>query len=98
MWGRPRRGLWLSLAASLIVWNLVFDRQVQEAASQYARQQQLSRTGIGRPSSMDEVMRPALGRSAGVATAWAGVTLVAALALTRSLERRRGAPSASRTP
>jgi hypothetical protein len=88
MVGRPRRGLTLSLAASLIVWNVVFDWQVQEAASQYARQQ-LSQAGSGRPSSIEDVMRPALGRSAGIASAWAGLALVAAIALTRSFERRQ---------
>jgi hypothetical protein len=47
--------------------------------------------GLGQPASpLDAVMRAALTDSARAATAWAGLTLVAALTLVRSLERRRG--------
>jgi predicted secreted protein len=89
MLGRPRRGLWLSLAAGLVVWNLVFDHQVQLAAREYAREQRLYAAGVGKSAPIESVMGPALRRSAGLAAVWAGVAVVATAVLARSLERRR---------
>lgn len=62
-----------------VLWNAIFDDQVREAARVYLRLQNRHEQGIGPAVHMQDVMRPAIRRGAGRASAWAGGVTVAGL-------------------
>jgi hypothetical protein len=90
-----KRRWWLLLAVGFVVWHVVFDLQVEDAATRYVAQQELAAQGIGQPVPIDEVMRPALTLSARVASAWS--VLAVALAYVLTCSARRPHPGPGRT-
>ena len=76
-----------------VTWNVVFDRAVAVAGSEFAREQVL-RYQQGQPvRSIDDAFRPRIGAAALTATGWAAA-VVAAGVVVMSLSRRRGNDSA----
>ncbi len=68
---RARRvavGLWIAFA--VILWNVVFDHQVETAAKLYVYRQGLHEEGGGPLVTIDEVMRPAVAGGVLRASEW----------------------------
>lgn len=80
-WGTARLAvvLWLVLAGT--VWNVIFDRMVVLAGRRYSHDAKVHFRTTGHYLLIDDVMRPEVGRSARVASAYAGALAVAGLVL-----------------
>ena len=82
--------LWL--AATAVVWNVVFDRVLIRAGRDYVRTAADAADGSGPYARIDDYMRPAVPRALVLATSAAGVMLAAGLVVFR----RRSAGATSR--
>jgi hypothetical protein len=60
--------LWVVLGA--VLWNVVFDREIQRAANEYLALQASHERGLGPEVTIDEIMRRAAARGVRVASAW----------------------------
>ena len=79
--------LWAVLA--FVVWNVVFDRRVYEAAVIFT-QQQITSSQMGQPvASIEAAFRPQVRRAALEASAWGGSLLAAGFVLTMLLNRQK---------
>lgn len=100
MWGRSRiaadgarsgAGRWRVLLVwaifAAVVWNVVFDRQVDVAAARFTRESVERYAAGGTPVTIETGYRPAVGRAAGQASLWAGGVLVVGVALTAARRR-----------
>ncbi len=78
-----RRLVWLAtilwLACGVVLWNSVFDREVESAEQSYLARHVDHRFGRGPAVTMRGVMRPAIREAAWTATAWAVVPTAAGL-------------------
>lgn len=90
---RPRTVLFLSLAAATVVFCIVQDRVTADGARQYVELQRAAAAGRGHPVTLDEIMKPAVGRSVRQATAWSLVVVVAGVAAARVVHTRSGGES-----
>jgi hypothetical protein len=82
MWGNQRRtrvSTALVLGVALVVWNVVFDRGISDAAHRYLALQQQRGDGVGPVVRVQDIMRPAAVESARRATAWTGLILIAGM-------------------
>ena len=76
MRSRRAQGVWWAVFA-LVTWNVVFDRQVAVAGSEFARDQIL-RYQQGQPTSrIEEAFSPRVTRAALVASGWAALVAAA---------------------
>jgi hypothetical protein len=76
MSARRSERLWWAIFA-FVTWNVVFDRAVAVAGSEFARQQIL-RHQQGQPvQSIDQAFSPHVRAAAVTATGWAGVVIAA---------------------
>ena len=84
---RPRTVLMIALVVAFVVFCAVQDRITAGAARQYVDLQRAAAPGVGRPVTVDEVMRPGVRRSVERAALWSaavmGAGAVAAAALRR---------------
>lgn len=79
--------LWAVFA--FVVWNVVFDRRVYEAAVIFT-QQQITSSQMGQPvASIEAAFRPQVRRAALEASAWGGSLLAAGFVLTMLLNRQK---------
>jgi hypothetical protein len=86
----PRRSdrIWWAILV-FVTWNVVFDRAVAVAGSEFAREQVL-RYQQGQPvRSIDDAFRPRVEAAALTASGWA-VAVLATGVVVMSLSRRRG--------
>ena len=86
----PRRSdrIWWAILV-FVTWNVVFDRAVAVAGSDFAREQVL-RYQQGQPvRSIDDAFRPRVGAAALTASGWAAAVLATGVVV-MSLSRRRG--------
>lgn len=83
---RAAVGLWL--AFGVVVWNVAFDVQQERAMKVYFYRVALHQSGRGPSVAIDDVMRPAAGRAARAASAWAGAVAGAGLLLVWYARRR----------
>jgi hypothetical protein len=78
--------LWLAWAA--VVWNVVFDRVLVVAGREYVRSAMAAANGSGTYAHIDDVMRPAVPRAVGAASAAAGLIVLVGLVAVRLAARR----------
>jgi hypothetical protein len=74
---RRRAAVWLWLLFALVVWNVVFDRVIVDAGREYVRVADAAAKGSGAYARIDDTMRPARSRALLLATASAGVIVIA---------------------
>ncbi len=85
---RVARRLWVLLA--VVVWNVVMDVQVQQAATRYLAAQQRYELGHGPRQSIAAWMEPAARDGFRRATLWSGLVAAVGLgALARAARRSR---------
>ena len=90
MRSRRAQGVWWAVFA-LVTWNVVFDRQVAVAGSEFARDQIL-RYQQGQPTSrIEDAFTPRVAGAAVVASGWAA--LVAAAGVIVMVLNGRGGPT-----
>ena len=90
MRSRRAQGVWWAVFA-LVTWNVVFDRQVAVAGSEFARDQIL-RYEQGQPTSrIEDAFTPRVAGAALVASGWAA--LVAAAGVMVMVRNGRGGPT-----
>jgi hypothetical protein len=77
---RRRVAAWLWIAWAFVVWNLVFDLVIIEAGRRYVRVASAAAASGEAYAKIDDTMRPARSRALWLATASAGVILVAGFA------------------
>lgn len=94
--------VWLGLC--FVLWNVIFDREVQRAEKQYVERQDLHEQARGPAVTIDEVMRPGVRRALKVASGWSGAVTAVGLVIIgyaggRRLRdnRNRGTPGESPT-
>ena len=80
---RRRAARWLWILFAFVVWNVVFDRVIIEAGREYVRVADAAAKGSGPYARIDDTMRPAQSRALWLATASAGVILIAGLGALR---------------
>jgi len=80
-------GLWIVFA--VVVWNVVFDNEVQMAGRRYVYEATLAFRGEAPPIAMDAVMRPAVARGVRLASEWGGAIAIGGLGAVAWAARRR---------
>ena len=86
---RRRAAAWLWIIWAFVAWNLVFDLVIIEAGREYVRVARAAGTGSGPYAKIEDTMRPARSRALWLATASAGVILIAGFAAIISTGRPR---------
>jgi hypothetical protein len=77
---RRRAAVWLWIAFAFVVWNLVFDLVIIEAGRRYVAVARAAAAGSGPYAKIEDTMRPARSQALWLATASAGVILIAGFA------------------
>ena len=85
---RPRLAVTLWIVFAVVVWNVVFDRVLVVAGREYVRCATAAANGSGTYARIDDVMRPAVPRALGAASAAAGVIVLVGLVAVRLAARR----------
>lgn len=86
---RRRTATWLWILWAFVVWNVVFDRVIIEGGREYVRVADAAAKGSGPYAKIEDTMRPARSRALWLATASAGVILVAGLLAISATHPRR---------
>ena len=87
------------IAWAVIVWNVVFDREIVVAGRNYvAAAGRAAATPAGPFANMDDWMRPAVTRAFWIATAAGGLVVLTGLAAVNRAGRRSGRSVALREP
>ena len=78
---RPRTILGVTLVAALVVFAVVQDRVTASGARQYVTLQRAALAAGGAPITIEQVMRPAIRRSARQGSMWAAMVMAGGLAV-----------------
>lgn len=86
---RPRAVLVITALAAVVVFAVVQDRVTAAGARRYVMVQRDALAGRGQLVTVDQIMRPAIGRSVQQGLMWGGVVLVAGLSLAGVVSARQ---------
>ena len=84
-----RLAAWLWVVFAFVVWNVVFDRVIVEAGREFVGLAKAAANSQGPRPLIEDTMRPARSRALWLATASAGVILVAGFAAISATRPRK---------